>query len=70
VSKIMNPLFEESVRSTSINTWEETFENGIMLEKRPGHMVARKAAFDRDGSRVFVIYDSIKKVPEVVPVSA
>ncbi|MDR0595762.1 MAG: hypothetical protein LBF94_03675 [Puniceicoccales bacterium] len=69
ISKIASPLFEESRESTSIDTWERTFKNGIMLEKRPGHMVARKAAFDRNGNKVFVIYDPIREVPEVVPVS-
>jgi hypothetical protein len=70
IDKITSPFFNDSGQSTSSDTWEKTFKNGIMLEERPGHAVARKAAFDGNGNRVFVIYDPIKTAPEVVPVSA
>ncbi|MDR1255701.1 MAG: hypothetical protein LBJ94_02120 [Puniceicoccales bacterium] len=72
IARIATPLTRESMEGTSNSVWEKTFENGIMLESRRtlnGHSVARKAALDQDGNRVFVIYDPIAKQPEIIPVS-
>ncbi|MDR0595519.1 MAG: hypothetical protein LBF94_02380 [Puniceicoccales bacterium] len=63
------PFFE---REPFNNVWQRAFNNGISQEARDlkvfEHFVAVKAAIDENGQKFLIVYDPLKKAPEIITV--